>query len=132
MSAPRLLTHDEVLAIPDPGEAWRASEDRDGDAVVVCDDGADIALVRGMFAGFRGNERNAVTLAAAPNLRDTALDLFAQLAAAHARIADLERLAAGPRAVAVDDGLARPFAPETLHKLEHEPGWDADGREVSR
>ena len=50
----------------------------------------------------------------------------AALAAAHARIAELERLAAGPRAAEVDDGLARPFAPETL------PGWDADGREVSR
>ena len=48
------------------------------------------------------------------------------LAVAHARIADLERLAAGPRTPAVDDGLARPFAPETL------PGWDADGREVGR
>lgn len=49
------------------------------------------------------------------------------LAAAHARIAELERLAAGPRsAESVDDGLARPFAPETLR------GWDADGREVSR
>lgn len=44
-----------------------------------------------------------------------------------ARIAELERLATGPRSAESDDaGLSRPFAPETL------PGWDGDGREVSR
>ena len=44
-----------------------------------------------------------------------------------ARIAELERLATGPRSAESDDaGLSRPVAPETL------PGWDGDGREVSR
>ena len=58
--------------------------------------------------------------------RAASAGLRTELAAANARIADLERLAAGPRTPAVDDGLARPFAPETL------PGWDADGREMVR
>ena len=47
-----------------------------------------------------------------------------------ARVAELERLASGPRTAEPaehgDAGLARPYAPETL------PGWDGDGRGVSR
>ena len=57
--------------------------------------------------------------------RAASAGLRTELAAAHARIAELERLATGPRSAESDDAwLSRPFAPETL------PGWDGDGREV--
>jgi len=101
----RILTHAEVSALYDAGVSWRTV--------------GDLAAIA------RDPECAGALALAAPSLRATALDALDRLSAAHARIAELESLAAGPRTTVDDTGLARPFAAETLAH-----GWDADGREV--
>ena len=121
----RLLTRDEVLEVMIPhtllsDDPIRREEHPDGCAVYA-------EWIDGYVAVFFENNARGVDswamkaaadlLIAAPSLHATALDLFAQLAAANARIVELERLVTGPRS-SVDDGLARPFALGALHKPE--------------
>lgn len=90
----RILTRDEVAATHDAGESWAS---RRGDyCALVFRRGETIAAVNS-DDGNAIDDRHAALMAAAPDLRATALDALDRLSVASARIAELERLAAGPR-----------------------------------
>ena len=107
MSA-RILTHDEVVATPDVGESWHA-EFVSGFCGVMRPDGSGVTLVDGDACDQDVDVRNAALMAAAPDLRATALDAIDRATAAEARERALLEMLEGRTVPPTDDEITAHF-----------------------